>query len=349
MSTEEIHFASEIEAYAALKKLLQSRNKWLILCDDNTDIHCKDLFLQKLELIPDIILVLKSGDSNKNLEQVAIVYDNLLMNKFDRNSAIVNLGGGMISDLGGFAASTFKRGISFINIPTTLLSMVDASYGGKTGVNFNGVKNQIGAFKEADFILNDIAFLESLSQEEVLSGFAEIVKHALIADKSVWEMIKSFNSIRELQVNESLIKDSVRIKNEIVLRDPFEKGERKKLNFGHTIGHAIESHFNKTGRKITHGRAVSTGMILESILSEKSGCSKHEVEEIINFIETVYGKLTLRSDDLSAILELMYHDKKNINNALNFTLLKSIGNAAVDIEIDPEFVCQVLFEYSQNQ
>lgn len=349
MSTEHIHFASEKEAYTALKKLLQSRNKWLLLCDSNTEIHCKDLFLKKLDLNPDFILVLKSGDSNKNLEQVATVYNHLLNNAFDRNSVIVNLGGGMISDLGGYAAATYKRGISFINIPTTLLSMVDASYGGKTGVNFNNIKNQIGVFKEADFILNDISFIDTLNQEEVLSGFAEIIKHALIAGKSSWELIRTFNSIKELNLNERLIQDSIRIKNAIVQMDPFEKGERKKLNFGHTVGHAIESQFNRTGRIITHGRAVAAGLIFETILSEKSGCSKREVDEILRFIENIYGKLNLRSDDIPAILELMHYDKKNKKNALNFTLLKSIGNAVEDIEIDPEFVRNVLFEYSQNQ
>lgn len=349
MSTEHIHFASESDAYAALKIMLQSKNKWLLLCDDNTEVHCKDLFLQKLPLNPDLILVLKSGEANKNLEQVEMVYSNLLLNAFDRYSAIVNLGGGMISDLGGFAAATYKRGISFVNIPTTLLSMVDASYGGKTGLNFKGIKNQIGVFKEADFILNDIAFLESLNQEEVLSGFAEIIKHALIADKASWEVINTFNSLNELKLNEDLIKDSIKIKNTIALRDPFEKGERKKLNFGHTIGHAIETQFNNTGRKISHGRAVALGMIVESVLSEKSGCGKHEIDEIVLFLEKIYGKVTLGSDDISALLDLMYYDKKNKNNELNLTLLRSIGNAVEDIEIDPGYVRQVLLKYSHNQ
>ena len=233
-----------------------------------------------------ILIEIPSGEEHKNLEKCQLIWNALSSHHFDRNSLLINLGGGVVGDMGGFAASTYKRGIDFIQIPTSLLAMVDASVGGKLGIDFAYLKNQIGVFNNPKAVLINPVFLNSLPNNQLLSGFAEVVKHALIEDKCYWKEITT--TPLEKMNWESIILQSIVIKNNIVTQDPLEKGERKKLNFGHTFGHAIESFYLKLGKPILHGEAISLGMILESNLSKINNEEKHEISSFIlqNFFNT---------------------------------------------------------------
>ena len=234
-----------------------------ILVDENTKRDC----LSKLPQIESALIIeIKSGEQYKNISTCSFIWEQLTINNFDRNSLLINLGGGVIGDMGGFCAATYKRGLEFIHIPTTLLAMVDASVGGKLGIDFKGFKNQIGLFNNPKAVLISSVFLETLAESELKSGFAEVVKHALISDNSLWLKLKN-TPFTDLDW-EDIIDTSIQIKNKIVLADPFEKGERKKLNFGHTFGHAIESYYLEKRTPISHGKAVFMGMILEAEISD---------------------------------------------------------------------------------
>ena len=236
-----------------------------ILVDENTKRDC----LSKLPQIENALIIeIKSGEEYKNISTCSFIWEQLTINNFDRNALLINLGGGVIGDMGGFCATTYKRGLEFIHIPTTLLAMVDASVGGKLGIDFKGFKNQIGLFNNPKAVLISSEFLETLAESELKSGFAEVVKHALISDNSLWLKLKN-TPFTDLDW-EDIIDTSVQIKNKIVLADPFEKGERKKLNFGHTFGHAIESYYLEKRTPISHGEAVFMGMILETKISNLS-------------------------------------------------------------------------------
>jgi 3-dehydroquinate synthase len=295
-------------------------SKVAILVDENTKRNC----LYKLPKFDNCTIIeIKSGEEHKNITTCSFIWEELTNNHFDRKSLLINLGGGVIGDMGGFCASTYKRGIDFIQIPTTLLAMVDASIGGKLGIDFNGLKNQIGLFNNPKSVLINSEFLNTLSDNELKSGFAEVVKHALIADNNLWNKIisTSFNDL----IWEEIIETSIKIKNKIVASDPFEKGERKKLNFGHTFGHAIESYYLEKGTPILHGEAVFIGMILET---ELSPISKEDKNEIKNYI---LSNFTLaHTPNKSNLLPFLMNDKKNSQGKINFSLLNKIGDCSVD-------------------
>ena len=244
----------------SLSKLnVKSYSKVAILVDENTKKEC----LYKLPNLEEpIIIEIPSGERNKNITTCNLIWEELTNNKFDRDSILINLGGGVIGDIGGFCASTYKRGIDFIHIPTTLLAMADGSIGGKLAIDFNNLKNQIGLFTNPKSVIIDPDFLDTLPEDQLISGFAEIVKHALISDKNLWETIKA-TPFKKLAWEE-IITISAELKNRIILNDPKEKGERKKLNFGHTFGHAIESYYLEKGAPILHGEGIFMGMILET-------------------------------------------------------------------------------------
>ncbi|MEC7646720.1 MAG: 3-dehydroquinate synthase [Bacteroidota bacterium] len=291
-----------------------------ILVDENTERDC----LYKLPKIENsIIIKIPSGESNKNISTCNFIWRKLTEHEFDRNSVVINLGGGVIGDMGGFCASTYKRGIDFINIPTTLLAMADAAVGGKLAVDFNNIKNQIGLFANPQSVIINPNFLHTLSENEIASGFAEIVKHALISDQYLWEKIRK-NPFKTLDWEE-VIGISIELKNQIILNDPNEMGERKKLNFGHTFGHAIESYYLEKNTPILHGEAIFMGIILET---ELSILSKSEKNEIKNYILSNF-KLPYTPPKLE-ILKFLKNDKKNKNKKINFSLLNGLGNCTID-------------------
>ncbi len=305
----------------SLSKLAISKySKVAVLVDENTKKACLPILLKaKPELNNALVIILKSGEENKNITSCNIIWEALSQHNFDRDSLVINLGGGVIGDMGGFAASTYKRGVSFIQIPTTLLAMVDAAIGGKLGIDFNGLKNQIGLFNNPKTVLIHPTFLETLAKEQLISGFAEVIKHSLITDKHYWKQLitSNFNSLNW----EEVITHSIKIKNQITLADPNEQGERKKLNFGHTYGHAIESYYLEKGNPILHGEAIALGIIEEIKLSK---LSTQEREEINNFILSVFKLPTLPKKE--ELLLFMKNDKKNSEAKINFSLLDGIGS-----------------------
>jgi len=300
-----------------------------------TDNNCIEKCFPKIkDALPNDIKknILQSGEENKSIDSLKSIWDFLIENKADRNSLLINLGGGIVTDIGGFAASTFKRGIEFVNIPTTLLAQIDASVGGKTGINYNGLKNEIGVINQAKKVLICSDFLTTLDKDEFLSGFAEMIKHALIFDKSHFEELKLFyyNDFKNNRINEisNLINKSVKIKAHFVENDVNDKGIRQTLNFGHTFGHAFESFFYKDKTKsIKHGEAVAFGMICELYLSmKKLSFPEDNLKSILKFINDVYGSLIIPEEDFETIYNYMLHDKKNISGEIKCVLLKEIGN-----------------------
>ncbi|NQW76373.1 MAG: 3-dehydroquinate synthase [Cytophagales bacterium] len=303
-----------------------------ILVDEFTNKYC-------LPIIEDLLpsnftkILIKSGEHHKNLATCERVWDRMTNANMDRHSLLVNLGGGVIGDLGGFCASTYKRGIDFIQIPTTLLAQVDASVGGKLGIDFHGLKNHIGVFQLPKAVLIDPKFIDTLSIQQKKSGFAEIIKHCLIRDEKEWNSI-SQQSFEELDLSK-LIAHSVAIKEAIVLEDPKEAGLRKILNFGHTLGHAIETYLlDKGKRKILHGEAIAIGMIVEAFIShQRDLISLQELEEIESYLFENYGRVKLHPEEISKIIALTAQDKKNKGKEIRFSLLTGIGDCGYDIPV----------------
>ena len=274
-------------------------------------------------------IVIGATDTHKTLDTVTQVWTALQQMGATRHSLLINLGGGMVTDLGGFAASTFKRGLSYINIPTTLLSMVDASVGGKTGFNFGGLKNEIGVFNNADCVILDTTFLQTLDQENILSGYAEMLKHGLISNEKTWAELLNFN-LTDLEQLGSMLAENVAVKQRIVTEDPTEHGIRKALNLGHTVGHAFES-LALERKPILHGYAVAYGLVVELYLCcVKTGFPQDKMRQTVTFIKEHYGRMNITCDDYPKIIELMHHDKKNVGSAINFTLLGGIGDIRIN-------------------
>jgi len=334
-----------------LTALVQQLNKHeysslFVLVDENTKQHCLTRFLAHTELNPTSVLVMQAGEENKHLSTCEKLWNELSSLGADRNSALINLGGGVVTDLGGFVACTFKRGIDFYNIPTTLLSMVDASVGGKTGIDLGALKNQIGIIQEPQQVVIDSQWLSTLPLEEVRSGFAEMLKHGLIADANYWGKLKDLVDLTP-EVLSPYIKPSVAVKSEVVQEDPYEKGLRKILNFGHTLGHAIESYFLVTPSKqrLLHGEAIAIGMVLEAYLSiECCGLSPEEAKEIKLVFQQFYPQVEIKEEDVEAILALLRHDKKNKAGRINFVLLTKIGIPAIDVQV-PQELFQKAFDF----
>lgn len=314
-----------------------------VLVDETTNKLCWSLVKDYLCLKDAQTIVIGATDRRKNLDTLIHVWESLQQGKATRHSLLINLGGGMVTDLGGFAASTYKRGINFINIPTTLLAMVDASVGGKTGINFGGLKNEIGIFNDAEFVLLDTYWLQTLDEENIRSGYAEMLKHGLIADETMWAELINFNlaqpNLRQLA---SMLNKSVRIKERIVAEDPHEKGIRKALNLGHTFGHAFESWAMKR-QPVLHGYAVAFGLIAELYLATtRTDFPTERMRQTVNFIRAYYGSLPITCNDYPELIELMHHDKKNRGNEINVTLLGGIGDIRIDQTITEEDIKEAL-------
>ena len=300
-----------------------------ILVDENSMQHCLPILIANCaELKEANIIEIESGEENKSIEICVELWATLTDEKAERKALLLNLGGGVICDMGGFVASTFKRGIDFVNIPTTLLAQVDASVGGKLAINLEGYKNQIGLFASPKAVFIETTFLQTLSNREYLSGFAEMIKHALVADSNYWNKLKKVD-VTQNNFAASFVSRSIEIKSGIVLADPYEKGLRKVLKFGHTIGHALESYFLKHNKNyLLHGEAVAIGIICEAYLSSiKLGFDKRQLKDLCDFITLYYKKYNISSAAYPAIIALMLQDKKNEKKEINFTLLKKTGKA----------------------
>jgi 3-dehydroquinate synthase len=306
-------------------------SKIIVLVDENTEGSCFQRFRMHFPKDIAAVITIPSGEINKTIDTCQQIWRGLFAAQADRNSVLVCIGGGVIGDMGGFAASTFKRGIDFIQMPTTLLSQVDSSIGGKLGIDFQEVKNSIGVFAnpKAVFITQD--FLSTLSPREVRSGFGEIIKHALIADAKQWQKLSKINDLTKVDWAKIIV-PSLKIKQHIVKIDPFEKGLRKALNFGHTIGHAVESMALATKNPFTHGEAIAIGMICEAYLSKiLRGLTDSELDEICQFILKIYGKFNIQQFDFQQLIALMRQDKKNDSaSKINFSLLPKIGSVEVN-------------------
>jgi len=332
-----------------LQKFLSENtySKVFVLVDTNTEKYCLPILQDTLANIVQFdVIEVDSGEENKNIDFCIGIWKTLIDFEADRNSLLINLGGGVVTDMGSFAAATFKRGIDFIQVPTTLLAQVDASVGGKTGIDLDHVKNIIGTFTQPKAVFIATDFLETLDQRQLRSGFAELIKHGLIYDASF------FKQIQHIQPNEvipTMIHRSVEIKNKIVTIDPLEKGLRKTLNFGHTIGHALESYSLKHDTSpLLHGEAIAIGFICEAYLSmKKNGLSENEFSEIQQTILAHYPQYNLQDSALPNLLEIMKNDKKNISDRINFSLLSKIGHCDINIFCPEEAIRESLLYYAQ--
>lgn len=309
-----------------------SFDKLFLLTDENTERLCYPLVKDNTQIAKAGKIIIKAGDDNKNIETLSSIWKYLSENGATRHSLLINLGGGMLTDIGGFAAASFKRGIKCINIPTTLLGAVDAAVGGKTGINFNGLKNEIGAFAPAETVLIDSAFFKSLDHQNFLSGYAEMIKHGLIDSDKEWQATMSFDTEEiDYEKLKQLVVDSVGVKERIVEIDPFEKGIRKALNLGHTIGHAFESMSYELNKPVQHGYAVAWGIICELYLSHRfCGFPKEKMYKTIYFIKDNYHGFYFDCNHYERLYEYMKHDKKNESDTVNFTFLSDVGKIEIN-------------------
>ena len=349
-ATYEIVFNTS--GYQKLNALIQANTytKIFIIVDSNTQEHCLPSLLSMLEAMVAIeIIEIEPGETHKTIETCSGVWDALAVLDADRKGLIINLGGGVVTDLGGFVASTFKRGMDFINIPTSLLSIVDASVGGKTGVDLGTLKNLIGIINNPQLVVIDTGFLATLPKNEMRSGLAEMYKHGLIANQEYWEQLSDLTTMTTDDLNQ-LIYDSIIIKNNVVLEDPTEQNIRKTLNYGHTLGHAIESYCLSNSQKQTllHGEAIAIGMILESFLSNRqTGLPQEQLENISAVFSNMYDHIPFTQEDIDQVIELLKYDKKNMNGKVNFVLLKEIGIGIIDQEIPNDLIYEA-FDYYSN-
>jgi 3-dehydroquinate synthase len=315
---------------------------FMVLTDENTTKHCYPFL--KDSVPPHTHVEIKSGEENKTIESCTRIWEAMTEANLDRHSVLIIIGGGVLCDMGGFCAATYKRGIDFIFTPTTLLAQADASIGGKLGIDFNNFKNQLGVFKEPSLNLLHSGFLKTLAKNELRSGFAEIIKHALIGDGELWNQLRR-NRLED-QPWEELLKKSSAFKYWVIEKDPLEKGLRKLLNAGHTIGHAIETHCLATGNKVLHGEAIAAGLITEGKLAvDRNLLTPLQFDEINAFILSLYGKIDLSNNSLKSIAELCKQDKKNKGNKILAALLNGIGAAQWDIEISPNEIVRSLAFY----
>lgn len=307
-------------------------DKIFIVTDNTTKHLCLPLIMKANGMADAKIISIPPTDTNKDLEHLAYVWSEMQNGGATRHSCTINLGGGMITDLGGFAASTFKRGMNFINIPTTLLAMVDASIGGKTGINFGGLKNEIGVFNNAVTVIIDTSFLATLNSGNMLSGYAEMLKHGLLSNDKMWAELLQFNILQpDLAHLQAMVEAGIQVKEHIVETDPHETGLRKALNLGHTIGHAFESFSLSTEHPLLHGYSVAYGLIGELYLScIKAGFPTAKMHQTAAFIREHYGRPDINCKDYTKLLELMRHDKKNTGQNINFTLLADVGDIRIN-------------------
>lgn len=334
-----IHFETRL---ASLMEVIElgKYSKIFVFADSNTSEVCLPLFREMLDDFNGFDLIeTDPGEENKNIDFCIGIWKTLLDFGADRKCLMINLGGGVITDMGGFVASTYKRGIDFINIPTTLLSQVDASVGGKTGIDVDNVKNMVGTFTLPQSVFIETAFLKTLPARELLSGFAEMIKHGLIADRNYYQELKNSDY---LQIEPQAIYRSVEIKNEVVTEDPHEKGLRKILNFGHTIGHAVETYaLINDAKPLTHGEAIAIGMICEAFLSATNNTlSQDELKDITTYINSLYPPYHLKKESFTQLMELMQSDKKNENGQIMFSLLSGIGKCEYNCRVSEKDILE---------
>ncbi len=317
-----------------------------LICDENTHIHCLPL-LGDLSIDDSRVFIAEQGEKNKNLQTCEAIWDKMTQARLDRKALVINLGGGVITDMGGFCASIYKRGIRFVNIPTTLLSQVDASVGGKLGIDFQSFKNHLGVFNQPEKVIVSSEFLATLPDKELRSGFAEIMKHGLISDENYFRLLNLGNW--KDSTWSDLIQKSVEIKSQVVSADPKEGGLRKILNFGHTVGHAMESYYLDGEKHLLHGEAIAIGMICEAYLSKEiNGMSESDLEKISEAFLSVFGKIEIPKSDMEPITDLCLQDKKNEGNTLLFSLLNSIGDCTYNIPVTRAQIMDSIHFY-QNQ
>ncbi|WP_102407136.1 3-dehydroquinate synthase [Parabacteroides bouchesdurhonensis] len=326
-------------------------DKLFILTDTNTQDKCFPL-IQDVPAVQNApVITVQAGDMHKSLEQMSYIWTRLSNEGASRNSLLINLGGGMITDMGGFAGATFKRGIRTINIPTTLMASVDAAVGGKTGINFNGLKNEIGSFYPPLCVFVDCEFLRTLDRDNLLSGYAEMIKHGLISSMDTYASVMLFDLDQKIDYAflNRMVAQSVAVKEQIVTEDPKEKGIRKALNFGHTVGHAYESLSFKKKTPLLHGHAVAAGIISELYLSHKI-CSfpMDKLSQVVYYIKEYYPAFVFDCKDYETLYELMTHDKKNEGGVINFTLLANIGDVRINQDVSKEKILESLDFYRES-
>ena len=321
---------------------------YLIFGDSHTLLKCLPDIVMASDLLEGAeILEIEPGEESKSAEILNELWTSLVDSNYDRNYLLINLGGGVVSDLGGFMGATYKRGIDFINVPTTLLSMIDASFGGKTAVNIGHVKNQVGvfAFPKAVFVYPN--FLRTLEKREIFSGFAEALKHGLIADADLFDQLSKLDIAKD-KISNDLFSQIIKVKSDIVEADCYEKAERKLLNFGHTIGHAIESFLLKGNVDVRHGEAVALGIISESYISLKMNMITNvDYDKIVAVMVKNFSYFTHRRIDTNKVVELLIHDKKNSNGTVNFVLLNKIGGASYNCLVDEKLVFDSIFHLNE--
>lgn len=339
------------DQYSLLKEKIKSKdfNSVFVLVDENTDKHCLDVFINKSSIEEYNKIIIKAGEENKNIDTCIQIWKELNLQKADRKSLLINLGGGVLTDIGGFVASTYLRGIKFINVPTTLLGMVDAAHGGKTGIDFLNLKNQIGVFSMPIDVILDSTYLKTLSKEEYLNGYAEIFKHSFLSDS---EEI-SFNSLLNLDFFKDvdfIIKKYSEVKNRIVKIDKYESDIRKVLNLGHTIGHALESysHISNNIKTLKHGEAIIVGLITELYISAiQNNFPLTTVDKLKEISSKYFEKINLSDDQLEQIFDLMIFDKKNNNGMVYFVLLDENGKPLTDQKVEKKVFVDA-FDYYRN-
>lgn len=343
---DKVLFAAPDSINETLDNLIQSLtyDNLFVITDENTLPLCYRKLKESRELSFGRIITIAAGDRNKSVDTLVNIWSHLTKRGATRKSIIINVGGGMVTDIGGFAASTFKRGLRYINIPTTLLAMVDASTGGKTGINFMGLKNEIGVFNRPVSTIVSTIFLDTLPQKEFYSGYGEMIKHSLLSSKEDWAHLIA-TEYPDRTANDLLpeIEKSVNVKRNITEEDPEEKGLRKALNFGHTVGHAFESMAMLKGTPVPHGYAVAWGIICELYLSSVlKDFQTDALRQTVSYIREHYGTFGIDCKDYDKLYELMLHDKKNTESGVNFTLLSDFGKPEIDNYIDQEQINEAL-------
>lgn len=344
-----VHFSQK--AFEKLNQRIKNNvySSVIVLVDENTESKCLGLF--KNRFLADFeVISIKAGEEFKNIQTCLFIWEKLSEIGADRNSLLISLGGGVVTDIGGFAASCFKRGIAFVHIPTTLLGMVDAAIGGKNGVDLNTLKNQIGIIRPPKMIGIDTEFLDTLPSEQIISGYAEMIKHGLIHSEVYFDSCISMEQLKAENI-ELLIKESVSIKLNIVEEDINEDGMRKALNYGHTLGHAIESFRMRLDKSehLLHGEAIAIGLVLETYISFKLfDFPRHRLDQLKTYIHKIYPFHSFDKSEQDEIIDLMKHDKKNTKGNINFVLLKDIGTPVLDCKVENDLIYEA-FEYYQNR
>ena len=350
MEKQEVILSEDLEQSLSVAVGKVPYDRLFVLTDETTLQLCWPLVAEMPCLQGAKVITIGATDENKTLESLAHVWSELQQGGATRHSLLVNLGGGMVTDLGGFAASTFKRGIAYINVPTTLLSMVDASVGGKTGINFGGLKNEVGVFNCARSVILDTEFLRTLDYGNLASGYAEMLKHGLISNVENWAELMRFDLQQvDYDVLQKLVAKSVAIKERIVEEDPLEHGIRKALNLGHTVGHAFESLAMAENRTVLHGYAVAWGLVCELYLSAKRiGFPKDKLWQTLQFVKENYGTFAFSCKQYDRLFELMTHDKKNTAGEVNFTLLGEVGDIRINQTANRDEIMDMLDFYREN-